>query len=204
MNTDKLLEKKKIAEALENDYPLIPMNDIEDEAREIAVRWGGDSGCDWIGDKHKLASDIMNYARRQLEKSGKNLNIPIHISEKDGIITMIDKLPTGITLVYINFDKPNKHYKIYTIDEVIKTLGSNELLANYKMSKNNKQAETKPCTTDMVADLYRKSNSVFFTTEEVKDIKRIRNYFGEHDRTLFEHWAYSYLDNILKRIHTDT
>ena len=47
------------------------------------------------------------------------------------------------------------------------------------------------------------SGSVFFTTEEVKDLKRIRNYFGEHDKTIFEHWAYSYLDNILKRIHTD-
>ena len=47
------------------------------------------------------------------------------------------------------------------------------------------------------------SGSVFFTTEEVKDLKRVRNYFGEHDKTLFEHWAYSYLDNILKRIHTD-
>ena len=45
--------------------------------------------------------------------------------------------------------------------------------------------------------------SVFLTTEEVKDLKRIRNYFGEHDKTLFEHWAYSYLDNVLKRIHTD-
>ena len=47
------------------------------------------------------------------------------------------------------------------------------------------------------------SGSVFFTTEEVKDLKRVRNYFGEHDKTLFEHWAYSYLDNILKRIHTN-
>jgi hypothetical protein len=47
------------------------------------------------------------------------------------------------------------------------------------------------------------SGSVFFTTEEVKDLKRVRNYFGEHDKTLFEQWAYSYLDNILKRIHTD-
>ncbi len=47
------------------------------------------------------------------------------------------------------------------------------------------------------------SGSVFFTTEEVKALKRVRNYFGEHDKTLFEHWAYSYLDNILKWIHND-
>jgi hypothetical protein len=30
------------------------------------------------------------------------------------------------------------------------------------------------------------------------DIKRLRNYFGEHDKTLFEHRAYSLLDSILK------
>lgn len=49
-------------------YPLIPMGEIADEARKIAVAW-----CDnWhpIGSvnleaKHKLASDIMNYARNQ-------------------------------------------------------------------------------------------------------------------------------------------
>lgn len=45
--------------------------------------------------------------------------------------------------------------------------------------------------------------SASFTTEEVKDLKKIRNYFGEHDKTLFEHWAYSCLDDVLKRIHTN-
>ena len=49
-----------------NDYPVIPMMEITDEAREIAVTWfeADVKGMDWIGDKHKLASDIMNYARR--------------------------------------------------------------------------------------------------------------------------------------------
>jgi len=48
------------------DYPLIPMSEITDEARDIAVIWM--EGCDdkdWIGHKHKLASDIMNYHRSQ-------------------------------------------------------------------------------------------------------------------------------------------
>ncbi|PKO01533.1 MAG: hypothetical protein CVU43_12610 [Chloroflexi bacterium HGW-Chloroflexi-5] len=40
------------------------MDKITDEAREVASRWADDSGMDWIGDRHKLASDIMNYARR--------------------------------------------------------------------------------------------------------------------------------------------
>ena len=50
---------------LENDYPLIPLDQITDEARMIAVRWIGVSELDFdIKEKHKLASDIMNYARR--------------------------------------------------------------------------------------------------------------------------------------------
>lgn len=53
---------------IDNDYPLIPMSEIDDEAREIAVRWAENNGYSWIGDKHKLASDIMNYARRKAER----------------------------------------------------------------------------------------------------------------------------------------
>lgn len=48
----------------ENDYPLIPMSEITDEAREIAVAWMECDDRNWIEQKHKLASDIMNYARR--------------------------------------------------------------------------------------------------------------------------------------------
>jgi len=48
-------------------YQLIPMNEIEDEAREIAVRWH-ENATNWIGDKHKLASDIMSYAKKQVRK----------------------------------------------------------------------------------------------------------------------------------------
>jgi len=43
------------------DYKLIPMSEIEEEARRIAILWH-ENATDWIGDKHKLASDIMNYA----------------------------------------------------------------------------------------------------------------------------------------------
>lgn len=52
---------------LDTDYKLIPMSEITDEAREIAVRWCEASGIRWIGDKQKLASDIMNYAKRYHE-----------------------------------------------------------------------------------------------------------------------------------------
>jgi hypothetical protein len=46
------------------DYKLIPMSEITDEAREISVRWMECEDKHWIGQKHKLASDIMNYAKR--------------------------------------------------------------------------------------------------------------------------------------------
>jgi hypothetical protein len=61
MLTDK---EKKIEEAFKTDYPLIPMKDITDEARMIAVDWMECEENSWIKQKHKLASDIMNYARR--------------------------------------------------------------------------------------------------------------------------------------------
>lgn len=58
-------ENDPIKHTLQNDYALIPMSEITDEARTIAVLWceSKDQNA-WIGDKHKLASDIMNYARR--------------------------------------------------------------------------------------------------------------------------------------------
>ena len=40
------------------------MKDIEDEARLLAVRWH-ENATNWIVYKYKLASDIMNYARRK-------------------------------------------------------------------------------------------------------------------------------------------
>jgi hypothetical protein len=34
----------------------------------------------------------------------------------------------------------------------------------------------------------------------IKDLKAIRNYFGEHDKTLFEHKAYAVLDNLIQAL----
>jgi len=36
------------------------------------------------------------------------------------------------------------------------------------------------------------------TEQELKDLKAIRNYFGEHDKTMFEHKAYAVLDRLVK------
>jgi hypothetical protein len=49
---------------MKEDYKLIPMSEISDEARKLAVAWMECEDKDWIGQKHKLASDIMNYAKK--------------------------------------------------------------------------------------------------------------------------------------------
>lgn len=62
-------DKLKLFADLETDYPLVPMSEITDEARMIALAWGEamDETNQSIQQKHKLASDIMNYARRYHE-----------------------------------------------------------------------------------------------------------------------------------------
>lgn len=47
---------------LPSDYLLIPFTDIIPEARELAVLWGDNMRDDSIQQRHKLASDFMNYA----------------------------------------------------------------------------------------------------------------------------------------------
>lgn len=60
--------KKKIT-TIDEGYELIPMSEITKEAKEIAVLWGDEyfPGIA-LQEKHKLASDIMNYAKRYHEQ----------------------------------------------------------------------------------------------------------------------------------------
>jgi hypothetical protein len=51
-----------VESSAEEEYKLIPMSKITDEARRLAVLWMECEDKSWIGQKHKLASDIMNYA----------------------------------------------------------------------------------------------------------------------------------------------
>lgn len=37
------------------------------------------------------------------------------------------------------------------------------------------------------------------TEQELKDLKLIRNYFGENDKTSIEHLAYVVLDRLIKK-----
>ena len=40
------------------------------------------------------------------------------------------------------------------------------------------------------------------TEQDIKDLRAVRNYFGENDRTIFEHKAYAILDGIVKKLNT--
>ena len=60
-------EQTKLMNEMQADYPLIPITKITDEAKLLAIAWveGYEyQGMDIPG-KQKLASDIMNYARRK-------------------------------------------------------------------------------------------------------------------------------------------
>lgn len=39
-----------------------------------------------------------------------------------------------------------------------------------------------------------------FSEEDIKDLKRVRNYFGEHDVSMFEHAAYKIIDDAIKKL----
>jgi hypothetical protein len=36
--------------------------------------------------------------------------------------------------------------------------------------------------------------------QDLKDLKAVRNYFGQHDKTIFEHKAYAVLDKFYKKL----
>src|SRR5688572_2357277 len=41
------------------------------------------------------------------------------------------------------------------------------------------------------------------TQEQLQDLKRLRDYFLTHDETPFEHWAYSFVNNLLQQAKTE-
>lgn len=42
---------------------------------------------------------------------------------------------------------------------------------------------------------------VEITKEEIEFLKQLKNYFGEHDKIMFEHKAYPMLDNLVKKLN---
>ena len=65
------------------EYKLIPLSDVTEEARTIAVAWCENyqrMGFD-IQQKHKLASDIMNYAAREVEQYKRKIEFMLTAKE---------------------------------------------------------------------------------------------------------------------------
>lgn len=88
----KLTPKQK--QLMETDYPLISTSDIDWEARCIAVRWVENYekiGVIEIEQKHKLASDIMNYSRHQLTAKEAELKELREVAEK--MVTLLKRYP---------------------------------------------------------------------------------------------------------------
>lgn len=111
---------EEIRQALKNDYPLIPMKDITDEARMIAIAWMECGDKRWIVNKHKLASDIMNYSRRYASS--------ISAGGNDGWIDVKDCLPAIFKNVF-GFSKRG--------DMVICSRDSSGKFDDYPLTKEN-------------------------------------------------------------------
>jgi hypothetical protein len=52
----------------------------------------------------------------------------------------------------------------------------------------------------MFDELLLSNTDMIITEEDLKHLKLVRNYFGEHDKTLFEHRAYAILDSLLTKL----
>lgn len=65
------MSHEEIMKELAKGYSLIPMGEITNEARALAVEWCENykpMGSINLEQKHKLASDIMNYANKYAEQ----------------------------------------------------------------------------------------------------------------------------------------
>lgn len=62
-------------------------------------------------------------------------------------------------------------------------------MENENLNLNEPPADAKPMLCTVVIPEY-----------DWKAIKRIRNYFGENDKTMLEHLAYDVLDRIVKQL----
>jgi hypothetical protein len=79
-------------------YKLIPMSEITGEARMIAIAWMECDDKDWIGQKHKLASDIMNYAKKHHEAKLKEGPEP-EITDADYLFECIEKAKPNLSKI---------------------------------------------------------------------------------------------------------
>lgn len=111
-----LMLQEKNAEVLKKtldaDCTPLSMNDIPDEVREIAVRWGANMRDNFIDQKVKLASDIVNYAVKFHKGKRKESpwNDPVHPPDAS-LPSAISPIVLGIfrtgipTLAFYDHDK---------------------------------------------------------------------------------------------------
>jgi hypothetical protein len=82
-------------EGTKPQYTLIPLSEITDNARKLAVVWVEelqDTGGSMIQQKHKLASDIMNYAK--VYHQAQNGTIKLGLADLEKAIDRLDMLDT--------------------------------------------------------------------------------------------------------------
>ena len=68
------------------------------------------------------------------------------------------------------------------------------------MEKKLKNIQTLEQHKDKNLNIHDVSGSIFLSANEAAVLKKIRDYFAENDKTAFEHFAYSFLNNMLGRL----
>lgn len=148
-----------------SDYPLIPMGEIDQEARLLAVRWVENyepCGFD-LPNKHKLASDIMNYARRQKQQ----------IADADKLPSRLIELWEQCQIVYdgVEYNLATSDFEKY-IEHVLRNAGKAKDEANeisQENQANNKLHERAlDASTDQIIRTQKERN------EKEEEIKRLR------------------------------
>lgn len=46
-------------------------------------------------------------------------------------------------------------------------------------------------------------NTITLSEQDIDDLKRIRDYLGKNDKTIFSHFAFKVIDDILKKLQKD-
>lgn len=82
---DQALNLADVNGCIDTDFELIPMHEISDLSRDVAVRWLDCEEPHWIGNKHKLASDIMRYADLHLKTVFSEAEKEIAAREKESV-----------------------------------------------------------------------------------------------------------------------
>lgn len=115
------MSDQEIKKNMNGNYLPIPLSEIDQEARLIAVAWI--EGYEKIGSieleqKHKLASDFMNYSRRQINKF--NIGLADLVREKQALQAELSTLQKSYNDLGVKFDKELERWQERDADELNK------------------------------------------------------------------------------------